>query len=662
MHRLALIALLASAASAQSPGPLAEARTALAAGDSGRAHRLVRDASRRGADGADVWRLRLRLELAGIGQTLLGRPMRHEQLLDIANGLLRRAPDDTLALRVLTQNAVWTAIQYHDRVNRGAVSSSLTEAEVRARLQESAFDIEAQEEISPSAPQAGRARRAQVAAVDYVRQWLAVDPGAPFPYAAAVTLAVLNQEWTGALAVARGFQAASLDPRADLYAALALYRTGDAETAGAVFERAFERMPPAERRRFEGIALLIPTALQADYDANPDAVAALFWDQNDARLLTETVERRVEHFARVVEADLLFGPNAADLFSTGARRGLETEQGQVWVRYGAPLRTLSYRAEGGLGNLYDVWEYDGFRYVFDDEFRSGTFQFYSPPATAYAVNRGSRRVDDYVILDRERRRDSPHMSQDRPAVVLDVPVLVSRFRSPGGGTDAVVAFGVPADAPVPVTTGVFSRWGGTSRDRVVEERSALGPGRVVGPVWADAATVRFPSPGQVQVEVEALDGQARGLAVEAVEPLAGGFGVSDLLLATSLDDDGRGPVVRDGLGIVPAARAVFATADPIYVVLEAYGLGLEAGRTRYTVEATLTPAARRGGLAGRLLGRGQGPGVSVRTEAEGDRPDELVSFFVDVRDQEPGAYTLRVEVADAVGGQSAAAEREVVLE
>ena len=602
---------------------------------------------------------------------------------------------------MLTQDAVWTALQYHDRVLREGDTTALTngerrqaieqrarneaprtpgsynvpqadygrlpDPEVESRRGRSAFDIDSGESLTMDTPLTGRALKAQAQAVGYVGRWLAADPGAHGAYAAAVTLAVLRQEWAGALAVARGFQAASLDPRADLYAGLSLYRTGDAETAEAVFRRALDRMPPAERRRFEGIGLLIPTALQADYAADPDAVAALFWDQTDARLLTDTQERRVEHYARVVEADLLFGPRATDLFSTAPGRGLETEQGQVWVRYGAPPRTLSFRSEGGVP--YDVWEYDGFRYVFDDEFRSGTFQFYSPSAEAYATHRGRNTEDDYVALDRERRRDSPQQTQDVPAVALDVPVLVSRFRGASGGTDVVVAFGVPTDVPVPVRTGVFSRWGGTSRDRVVEERRSLSSGRVAGPVWADAATVRFPSGGQVQVEVEAQDGLVRGLVVEPVAPLGGGvadgggrLAVSDLLLALAVDDDGRGPVVRDGLGITPAPRAVFATTDPVYVYLEAYGLALDEGRTRYTVEATLTPAPRRSGLAGRLLGRGQGPGVAVRTEAEGSRPDDSVSFFVDVRDQEPGVYTLRVEVADGVTGQTAAAEREVVLE
>ena len=52
----------------------------------------------------------------------------------------------------------------------------------------------------------------------------------------------------------------------------------------------------------------------------------------------------------------------------------------------------------------------------------------------------------------------------------------------------------------------------------------------------------------------------------------------------------------------------------------------------------------------------------VTTEASGVRADEVVSFFIDIRDQDPGRYTLTVTVEDAVAGRSASAQREVVLE
>ena len=698
---VALVALAVTVASAP-PSPAqtgapsdvtAAALARLAAGDTSRAYRAVRDADRRGEADAAALRLRLRLELAGYGVGGLPRFLRHQQIVEVARSLRERAPADTLALRVLLDDAVWTVLDWHDRVlltpvqipgrgapidggsgriDRGAVVS---QAEIDGRLARSRFDPEAREAISPDVDASGPARGAREDALGLAEAWLAADAAAPQAYRGALTLAVLDGAWDDALALARRFQAASDDARADLYAGLALYRLGRAADAEAAFDHALARLSPEARARIEDVRPLLPDSAQAAYAADSEAAAQAFWSQADPRLLTPENERRAEHVARVVEADLLFGMRDEDLFTTTPRRGAETEQGRIWVRYGRPARAVRFRTSDNSIQMYgerdDVtfaaWEYDDFRFVFDDPDRDGAFRTYSPPARAFATSQTAA-YDDYVAQDRRMRRDDPERTQVAPVVALDVPLLVSRFRAPGGGTDVVVGFGVPlvSDAVPPVSTGAFALADGAVVSRVVETRRQLASGRVVraggGPVWAEAAHVRLPGAGAVRVEVEAAEGAAWGTATERVEPLAGGFGVSDLLLATSVDDEGRGPVVRDGLGIVPAPRAAFPTTDPVYVVLEAYGLGLENGRTRYTVEAALRPEARRGGLLGRLFGRGQGPGVSVRTEATGTRADDLVSFFVDVRDQAPGRYTLTVTVADATTGRTASATREVVLE
>ena len=678
MRYVILLFMLTTSTSAQNRA-LDRARAALAAGDSSRAHALVRDEARRGTDNAEVWRLRLQLELAGQGLVGVPRSFRHQQFVDDARAILRRAPQDTFALRVLTRDAVWNVLTYDDRrspvvfqnpglaepsrnsrIGANDVTQSLVvgmdEETFRRAQTVSDFDIERREELAPSTYLSGRAESAMARALEYLETWLAADLGSPSAYAEALRLAVTAQSWDGALILARAFQASSLDPRADLYAGLAHYRLGDAETAERVFERALARMTPAARTRFEAIDVLLRTEDQTAYAADPQGVTELFWAQTDPRLLTPVHERRVEHRARVVEADLLFSILSQDLFTITPPRGAETIQGQVWIRYGRPVRAASY---SGLGpGTVAVWEYPTFRYVFDDQWRNGEFALYSPGASD-ATGR-----DDYVIQDRVLRRESPQQTQFGAQDLIGVPTLVSRFRAADGGTEVVVAFGVPADLPGPVETGVFAIGLKGVLQRVVETRQTLNAGRVVGGLWSDAATVAVRGGERIQVELELSEGTVRGRVLEEVAPLlrSGGLAVSDLLLATSIDDDGNGPVVRDGIGIVPAARAVFAAADPIYVYLEAYGLGLDAGRSRYTVEATLTPEARRGGLVGRIFGRGQGPGVSVRTEAEGSRSTDSVSFFVDVRDQEPGAYTLRVEVADTVTGQTAAAERRVVLE
>ncbi len=666
--RSVLAFLFVASASAQ---PSAPALAQLAAGDSVAAHDVARAALRRHPDDIELRRLVLRLRVDGPGVRNKPRPIRDEQILDAAKALLRRAPQDTLALRVLVEDHAWTALNWHDRVALGHISSPygnfVSAAEVRARQASTVFDEAHRQAMAPDLDRSERARDATLEAEALLETWLEADPSAPRAYALAATLAVLEADWTSLEAIANRFGAASDDPRADLYRGLARYRQGDAAGSEAAFGRALEVV---DRTRYDDIRSLLPADLREAYDADPQAIATAFWARADPRLLTEVNERRAEHRARIVEADLLFGRSADNRFLPTVGPGAETNQGQVWVRYGRPGASVRFTTDDFSVSIYGeqelraaVWDYDGFRFAFDDPFRSGEYRTYSPPAGAFASTTSAER-DDFVAQDRQMQRDDPQRTQDAPMVSLNVPTLLSRFRAPGGGLEVVAAFGVPLGiSETPVTTGAFVLEDGAPTARVVREYPRLESGRAQGGVWPEAVALEVANGASVRVEVDALDGQAHGGITLEVEPLAtDGFVLSDLLLATSVDDDGRGPVVRDGIGIVPAAVASFATGDPVWVYLEAYGLALEGGRSSYTVEAALRPQARRGGLVGRLFGRGQGPGVSVRTEAQGDRSTESVAFFIDVSDQLPGPYTLRVEVRDEATGATASSVREVVLE
>ena len=476
MRRLLLVlaALLAVPLAVAQPdaGPLAEARAALAAGDSARAERVVSAAVRRQPDDADLRRLRLRLFLDGHGTGRLARWMRHEQIADAAQALLRRAPTDTLALRVLIDDAVWTVLNWHDRVELGAVrfdgrSQFVSQEEIRARLAQSRFDTDAREAMSPFLDRSQRATDAHEEAVGLLATWFGGDPGAVRAHEAAITLAVVSRNWDGALDLARRFQAESDDPAADLYAGLALYRTGDAAGSEAAFDRALARLEEAERARYTDVRQLLPLDERDAYDADSAAATEAFWATADPRLLTEANERVAEHRARVVEADLLFGWSGDDLFTLARPRGAETDQGRIWVRYGRPDRAMRYLIDSGQaaaygqdrGAVYGSWDYPDFQFVFDDPERDGQFRTFSPPASAFG-NPGTAmaaRNDDFVMQDRALQRTDPQRTQDTPERPLTVPALASRFRAPGGGLDVVVGWGVPTDSvAAPVRTGAFS--------------------------------------------------------------------------------------------------------------------------------------------------------------------------------------------------------------
>ena len=681
--RLALLALvLTASASAQGDpgaGPLAEARAALAAGDSVRAHAVVTAAHRRDpdldrADALDLHRIRLVLERRGIGIRRMPLPFRRQQVVDVAQRIVRRSPGDSLARLTLLDDAAQTAVAYRDRVAETDSSQFLRPMEVRSRLSQSRFDLGQRAEIAPAVDASAPSEAAAAEARDHTTALAEAGALGPLAGRFALAVAVAEADWEGALRLGDVLRA--VDPAlAGLAEGLARYRLGDVEAAGAAFDGALAALPEAERARLLDISALLTPDEQATYRAGPAGFTEAFWAREDPRRLTDTNERRVEHLARTVEADVLFGRTADDLFTDLPLRGAQTEPGRIWVRYGRPPRSATFSlspenvpayAEDTFGQQtppYAVWEYDGFRFVFDDPNLVANYRTYSPPASAFgrSIYGNAAQNDDYVAQDRRMQRDDPQRTQVAPTV--EVPVLVSRFRRPDGTTEAVVACGVRQDRlGADAEAGVFALGDGAV---TAEAPGRLGGGgralrTEAGDFATGAATV--PLAGADALRAEVAVGEVWGATEVAVAPLPNGFGISDVLLAASVDEGTGGDVVRDGLSITPVPLAVFSVGDPVHVYVEAYGLALESGRTRTTVEASLVPEARRGGLLGRIFGRGQRPGVAVATEAEGTTATEATHLVLDASAQPPGRYTLRLDVTDEVSGQSASAEREVKLE
>jgi hypothetical protein len=175
---------------------------------------------------------------------------------------------------------------------------------------------------------------------------------------------------------------------------------------------------------------------------------------------------------------------------------------------------------------------------------------------------------------------------------------------------------------------------------------------------------------EVSLEFETASGQTSAVQRRAVDvPSFDGAGLqlSDLLLAYYVEEADRakpGRVFRDGVSVQPAPWGVFGVGDPIYLYVEAYGLGLEGDRTDYEVEASLRPKDTSRGVRRffrRLFG-GDGTAVSSAFEVQGDRADDTVYLFLDATGQEAGLYTLTVTVRDRVTGDEAERETDLLLE
>lgn len=557
---------------------------------------------------------------------------------------------------------------------------------------------------------APRARAAYERATVHLEKALEADPRRRDVYDHVIRLAALSGEYEAALPdLAEMYVQFPEDPEMWLYTGLANHRIGNYDAADVAFEQALALMDDETRAAFTDLTLILPPDEWADFRADPEAFAERYWTSRDPRFLNTVNERRTEHYARLVTADLLY--RSEDL----GIPGWSTERGRLHVRYGPP--ELDVIIEGGFGavveqfaerneafaidpdrpagievsNRFNVWDYgDGVRFVFEDPGRNGQFRLYSLPADVY----GLVTVDDPTAMDfveraqEEVRRTPERYTFRAPGRQVELPYRVAAFKGEDGRTDLYVNYGIPVtaggetqgaqdDVDVTVRTGAFLI--GPERDLLVERRRTVYGlrGAQIVPfeqtrLWTSTEELSArPDDGyEVSLEFETASGQTSAVqrrSVDVPDFSGGGLQLSDVLLAyyvEEADEAEPGRVFRDGVSVQPAPWGVFGAGDPIYLFFEAYGLGLEGGRSDYEVEASLRPKDTSRGvrrLARRIFG-GDDPAVSSAFEVQGDRADDTVYLFLDATGQEPGLYTLTVTVRDRVSGDEAERETDLLLE
>lgn len=124
---------------------------------------------------------------------------------------------------------------------------------------------------------------------------------------------------------------------------LGLARSGRLEAAARAFQRALELLPASERRFFEDPERLLREREAECYvtltGRDQAAYRAVYWRKADPLHLTPVNERRLEHLAPMVYADIRFSAPEVGL------RGWDTDRGDVYVRYGPPRRIFQVRRE-----------------------------------------------------------------------------------------------------------------------------------------------------------------------------------------------------------------------------------------------------------------------------------------------------------------------------
>ncbi len=498
------------------------------------------------------------------------------------------------------------------------------------------------------------------------------------------------------------------------------YHLGNMEAAAKSFEVAFKKMSPEDRYAFENLDLLLPEDEKKQYEENRVMYASRFWTSKDPRFLTTYNERKLEHYTRLVYADLLYG--APKLKS----RGWNTQRGQILVRYGIPqsdvvitggfdaiLRQIAtsrsrtsettqpelgeqtpgasveaFDREVLFNNTFNIWDYGDFRFVFEDPFRNSEYRLYTPPASM--LNEGVNAwANDYVIKARETFRETPERYEYRaPGRQVDIPYLVNAFKGPDNHTDVYVHYGIPVQNYEPgkdlvdlnLRTGAFLI--NEQRDILVERRRKLYGLKTAQiksfegtNLWVDTQPMKAP-PGDHQISVEFETNDGGTVAVQRRDVTIPGFdnatlALSDMLLAYVVEEseDGKpinsGDIVRHGLSITPAPWTVYDTTQPIYLYFELYNLTKDqSSRTRYEVQAVLAPKDDSSGISKlfKNIFGGSDKGVGTSYESGGLDSDEEEYLIMDASSQEPGVYTLVLRVRDLISDKTVDVQKDLYLQ
>jgi hypothetical protein len=439
---------------------------------------------------------------------------------------------------------------------------------------------------------------------------------------------------------------------------------------------------------------LVPDELRAEFErletvsgSTDVEQAQAIWRLSDPLYLTDINERRVQHYARIALADIVFtDPDRGIL-------GRDSRPGQLVLRYGWPKHIWEVRRDGSL-----ELDPDQMRAVFDILSCAGigvecaigmetrvpkagaeahgrwTFFNYDERMPSFVFERNlSERTYQYKLLTLTPELDSAlgraaPSTYESPYLTGEIASLLTRFPRPVRPTIEVAAVfrwnGSGASDSAELGAFVHERIEGRLVNRGVSAR------------WASDST-RFVStlaviPGPLRVAVEGR-APARGIAAtQRTEiDLPGpdpGLRVSDILLGESLDAP-EDATRREAVRLVHRTDSLPWPSETLALYWEIYGLQPDADSVqRYEVAVQLaevsggrTPGAELVRLFGNVLGLRKGD-VSFSWRRERPALREYVPEYVTIRlPAGEGSYRLTVSLRDLVGGSSVEASRVVTV-
>ncbi len=411
-----------------------------------------------------------------------------------------------------------------------------------------------------------------------------------------------------------------------------------------------------------------------------------FWKSRDPLYLTEYNERLLEHYGRVAYTNLRFGKPEKGI------EGWHTDQGKIYVRYGAPLSKTRTCADfiismqgGELIPSNEIWNYKDFNFVFEDRFHTGD----------YLLKWGSGPGTDYLHRFKEMSKILPdaydHVYGGKK---LELPFYLANFRSEAGLNRIALCYALRLND-------ISSTY--NKKQKTAYFRRGI---FFFTPGWEEQVAVRdtisIQLPESFSTKVKKYQSKSRTFALSdnqyiltwlSVPPAKYNFGlelqdlisdnvcvehtevqienynyeelqISDILIGWGINEP------EQGKWMTPNPSMIFLSGKPFTIYYEIYNLKTDYdGKTRFQIEETFqrVESEKRGVFRvlsnfGELIGISRkGEEVSSAFTYEGDQSFEKISKTLQLSSDVDGLFKLQIKVIDLNSQQAASKMVELTI-
>lgn len=339
---------------------------------------------------------------------------------------------------------------------------------------------------------------------------------------------------------------------------------------------------------------------------------------------------------------------------------------------------------------WEAWIYTGvgggIEITFTDEFGAGTYEYAPMPPNRGDIDLGQtaklRNHSPREIYKRAARVEPNYYAPEEESTPLDFHYSLADFRGGDDRSLLEIYYGVPIlpahyDSEEDVTRQVITRHAAlisSTLDTVYRQSDGLtyeAEGNQAGEGIQVPGVLKLNlPPGAYRLEVKAQD-RLRGRTGAyrqhvVVEPYGEErLQISDLELAWKVAEEKAGSRFNKGdLNVVPMPSRTFKKGQGVFVYYEIYNLAKDAfGQTNYTVSHTITSRDIPGATSNisRLFRWRTGirEELAVTYEQQGEAAQEVEYVELDLAEQVPGRYSLKVAIEDRNSGETA--EKDVVF-